>query len=166
MSSPALDPAKFAEAFCRIITKWLSPHELAVINRSNCSPAYRTCCATHDFCDANQAVLDVLAEVNLNWDKSLEPSVSKGWMLARNACFEVDRVCVVSDRQSQTGAVGRAFKYDFHVEKQGTPVLPMEFSDWYADDRSAQIDCAEILRQQGYDVARVYIGQPCVAVIQ
>lgn len=46
--------AELASRFSAIIRDWLSPQELAAVRLNDPSSQ---CCATHDFCDPNQAML-------------------------------------------------------------------------------------------------------------
>lgn len=45
----------------------------------------------------------------------------------------------------------------------GSPASRTEFSDWFADDEAARVGFVEILREQGYCVARVEIGFPVLS---
>ena len=48
--------AALAAAFVNVVWEWTTPDELAEIKRRNATPDYSTCCATHDFFDANMAM--------------------------------------------------------------------------------------------------------------
>src|SRR5688572_31563814 len=52
-----------ASRFCEIINEWLHPKQLAEVNRRNKTPDYVQCCATHDFCDPNEAMAQAFREV-------------------------------------------------------------------------------------------------------
>lgn len=47
----------------------------------------------------------------------------------------------------------------------GSPASGTEFSDWFSDDDAARTGFVEILREQGYGVASVEIGFPCVVTL-
>lgn len=47
---------KLAEQFRTTIQEWLTEEELAEVDRKNATPQYEGCCATHDYCDANEAM--------------------------------------------------------------------------------------------------------------
>ena len=49
---------KLAARFKAILTEWLSEEERAEVVRLNNDPAWHGCCATHDFCDANEAMAE------------------------------------------------------------------------------------------------------------
>ena len=48
----------------------------------------------------------------------------------------------------------------------GSSADETEFSDWFIDDKSAVAGLTEILGEQGYAVASVVIGFPCVVTIE
>lgn len=48
---------KLSNAFSAILNEWI-PEKLAEVNRLNKEHAGDNCCATHDFCDPNQAMID------------------------------------------------------------------------------------------------------------
>ncbi len=54
---------KLATEFCRTLRHWLTPEELAEAVRLNAAETDPGICHTHDFCDANQAMLDAFASV-------------------------------------------------------------------------------------------------------
>ena len=51
-----------AKQFTKVLNEWLTPEQLAEVRRLNATPEYARCCATHNYCDANQAMLDAFAE--------------------------------------------------------------------------------------------------------
>lgn len=76
-----------AEEFCRILRKWLTPEEMAEINRRNSTPEYSVCCASHDFCDPNQAMIDALSIFGLEFHPSMCDYLNDVWTIARNSEF-------------------------------------------------------------------------------
>lgn len=48
---------QLSQEFSEIIRGWLTDDELAEVIRRNATPEYEGDCATHDFCDPNQAML-------------------------------------------------------------------------------------------------------------
>ena len=48
----------------------------------------------------------------------------------------------------------------------GSPASGTEFSDWFTDDDAARVGFVEILREQGYGVASVEIGFPCIVTLK
>lgn len=55
-------PESLAIAFAEKLASWLTPEQFAEIRRRNASPEYKGtgACASHDFCDANEAMLQAL----------------------------------------------------------------------------------------------------------
>jgi hypothetical protein len=82
---------ELAEAFCRVINEWLDAETLAEVNRRNALPEYEGCCATHDFCDPNQAMLDALAEFGIEFEGSHQQELlrlmNEAWTIAREGGF-------------------------------------------------------------------------------
>ena len=50
-----VDAQKLANQFIFVIGEWLTPEEIAEVNRLNAGEEI-TVCHTHDFCDANMAM--------------------------------------------------------------------------------------------------------------
>ena len=62
-------PQAIGDEFVTLLSHWLSDYEIGEIQRLNATPAYAACCASHDFCDANEALLfafEVIAECELD----------------------------------------------------------------------------------------------------
>lgn len=55
-----MTPTQAAQRFDAVLREWLTPAEYAEVLRRNGTPEYSDCCASHDFCDANMAMLDAL----------------------------------------------------------------------------------------------------------
>ena len=55
--------------------------------------------------------------------------------------------------------------YIAHIERDGMRVTQTDYVDWFEDDDDAREQYAEILREQGYRVKSVTIGQPCIVEI-
>jgi hypothetical protein len=97
MNNPrAVTPGDAAAQFSRILNEWLSPEIIAEINRRNASPEYkgRGCCATHDFCDPNQAMLDAFEFFGIEFDPRLPEDhefCSTTWEIAQRAGFKPPR---------------------------------------------------------------------------
>jgi len=79
-------PGQIADEFCRILNDWLKPDEIAEINRRNALPEYRGLCATHDFCDPNQAMIDAGAIFTIEFDARFNEDVAlinAAWDIAK-----------------------------------------------------------------------------------
>lgn len=55
-------PREVADRFKEVLRRWLSPAELAAIDETNRRRADGPC-ATHDYCDANMAMLEALTRI-------------------------------------------------------------------------------------------------------
>lgn len=74
--------------FSRILREWLSPDELAEINRRNSTPEYSGCCASHDFCDPNQAMVEALEVFGLDFHPRLCDLVNEAWGIVSRSGFQ------------------------------------------------------------------------------
>lgn len=77
---------KLAGAFYATLTEWLTADELAEVRRRNATPEYAGVCASHDFCDANEAMEEafrkVLGPVPAR-NEDATPLWNAAWTLAR-----------------------------------------------------------------------------------
>lgn len=86
-------PTQLAHEFCRVLSEWLSPDELAEINRLNVEEANPNICHTGDFCDSNQALLDAMEVFGIDgFDQSLIPLCNETWKIARVAGFDPNNI--------------------------------------------------------------------------
>lgn len=74
--------------FSRILREWLSPDELAEINQRNSTSEYSGCCASHDFCDPNQAMVEALEMFGLDFHPRLCGLVNEAWGIASRSRFQ------------------------------------------------------------------------------
>jgi len=80
--------------FARILREWLTSKEMRVVLRRNKIRGMRNCCATHDFCDPNMAMLEAYArihkisenDIDLNADDVVE-RMNEAWSIAKAAQF-------------------------------------------------------------------------------
>lgn len=81
-----------ADEFSRILNSWLSPDELTEVCRRNAATEDGSC-ATHDFCDANQAMIDALTELEIEYfggqNFLLGDLIDRAWDLARENEFRM-----------------------------------------------------------------------------
>src|SRR5688500_6323432 len=80
-------PERLSEEFCRILNEWLDPSEIREINRRNALPEYTGCCASHDFCDPNQAMADALEVFGIEFHPELCDLINAAWDLAKGRQF-------------------------------------------------------------------------------
>lgn len=80
-----------AARFCAILQSWLSPQQLEEINTENrLNPGF---CATHDYCDPNQAMIDAWEiESGREWsseDAECYEITEAAWPMARRSGFSM-----------------------------------------------------------------------------
>lgn len=89
-----LTPAKqLSTKFSAIIREWLTAEEIAEVNEKNEKAAWAGCCATHDYCDTNQAMLDAhktvfnTPDIDLG-DNATIDMMNKAWDISKKAKFQ------------------------------------------------------------------------------
>lgn len=102
MTTTTVTPTDLAREFSRILNEWCQPGEMAEIRRLNaerCSTPSQlsSCCASHDFYDANQAMLDALLEgFGIEWhgtgDDPIDLVMNEAWGIAKAAGFNVSKI--------------------------------------------------------------------------
>ena len=87
------DAIKIANKFSSILREWLTTEELQEINDKNAD--YRmgigTWCATHEYCDPNQAMINALAHFGIDIDFDNEEHINlinDAWKLANDNKFQ------------------------------------------------------------------------------
>jgi hypothetical protein len=83
--------AKSGRARNRILphSKRLDAETLAEVSRRNSLSDNENTCATHDFCDANQAMIDALQTFGLDFDQAEIALVNTAWDIAKSWRFIV-----------------------------------------------------------------------------
>lgn len=76
-------PEQLADTFSAVLHRWLTPEAIAEINRLNAESADAAICHSHDFCDANQAMIDALAEHQIEWSTDCNDLVDAAWDIAK-----------------------------------------------------------------------------------
>ena len=79
-----------ANEFLDIIRKWLSVEELEAIDLANASN--ESCCASHDYCDPNQAMIEALEKFDIEYDGQDENQgklIDEAWSIAKREGFSV-----------------------------------------------------------------------------
>jgi hypothetical protein len=96
MSVPKIDtelplPELLGREFAGVLRSWLTPTQMAQVLRSNAQPENKAVCASHDYCDANQAMLDAFTRVfKVEMDLSDEDCTTlwgTAWDLAKASEF-------------------------------------------------------------------------------
>lgn len=90
-----------AAKFVEVMQQWaddasvdyLTRSDLAEIDRRNSLPEYAGFCASHDFCDPNQAMIDALDSFGLQFDPSDEvvgKLIDDAWQKSKSAGFAAE----------------------------------------------------------------------------
>lgn len=92
MKEATIPTETLAKSFSNVLNEWLTKEEMATVIERNQTPEYQDgSCATHDFCDANQAIIDAFEkEAGRELDTQDEDDmklIQKAWDLARDNNF-------------------------------------------------------------------------------
>lgn len=90
-----ISPKMVAAKFSAILREWLTPADLLEIDRRNKTEEYGGLCATHDFCDPNQAMIDALESFGLEYEGHDEVQgklIDLAWSIAKANQFDPDTV--------------------------------------------------------------------------
>ena len=83
-AGPSVD--EVARRFDAVLREWLNEAEYTEMLRRNRTAAYKDCCASHDFCDANMAMLEVFNGFGIDTETIGEDNPSTAlWNAAWNA---------------------------------------------------------------------------------
>lgn len=123
-----------AKAFGAKILEWIGPSEMAEVVRLNKAEKDSRICHSHDFCDANQAMLDVFEEVGLDALKHDELS-AKVWNLAKKNDLYFDLFDAIDKEDENrlfrvSDLSGRGFK----PAEMTTTEVQNAYSDELADE--------------------------------
>jgi len=97
-----LTPGELAKSFSVVLSQWLADSEISRINAANATSGYDALvCASHDYCDANMAMLEAVSnatgipvddiEVDIS-DARFCELLSEAWAIAKRADFDVQRI--------------------------------------------------------------------------
>lgn len=103
-ASMTIPPLELAKAFCRQLRielelyKELADETLGIINARNAefeAKGDHSTCATHDFCDANQVMLDAIESICgfADYHFAQNEMINAAWEIARRARFDADKCC-------------------------------------------------------------------------
>lgn len=88
MSAHTTSSDKLARAFCRHLQRAIGAVGVRKAAARNKLPSYEGCCASHDFCDANDVMAEAFKEVTLrDMDTESEGDLAlwnEAWDLARS----------------------------------------------------------------------------------
>jgi hypothetical protein len=104
---------RVARAFSNILREWMTPLRMKLIVRRNAMDADLNVCHSHDFCDANQAMLDAFRRCRLPDPASAErigedDAVglwNSAWNLAKRECFDAGRIPLLRPIEVRAGFV-------------------------------------------------------------
>lgn len=67
---------------------------MAEVNIRNQTEEYRSgnLCASHDFCDPNQAMIDALEYFGHSWDVDYNELINEAWEIAKSHRFDVEEI--------------------------------------------------------------------------
>jgi hypothetical protein len=85
-------PEQLANEFSWVLNEWLEPKEIAEINRRNALPEYVGLCASGDFCDSNQAMIDAESKLGIELDPRFNEDVAllnAAWDIAKCSGFRI-----------------------------------------------------------------------------
>lgn len=75
----ALIVRRVAKEFAKLISEWLTPAELRSVNEMNAKSPGRKTCATHDFCDPNEAMSQAIEVVSGQPESRWAPTERRSW---------------------------------------------------------------------------------------
>lgn len=86
-----MDTNKLACKFSTIIRDWLSPSEMSLVIARNLDTRWIGGCATHDFCDANEAMAEAFLDLT-GRDMGTDDidDINKAWAIARQSSFATE----------------------------------------------------------------------------
>ena len=87
-----LNKSLLAASFCDELRNSLGDETITRIVELNKTDSYEEACASHDFCDPDQVMADVLELYGHEFDPSLIPVVNEAWSIARNAEFQSKKI--------------------------------------------------------------------------
>jgi hypothetical protein len=84
------DKETLATEFAIIIREWLTPEQCREIDARNADETDARICHSHDFCDANQAMIDALERFNVELDVQSDEQhnlIQGAWDIAKKSGF-------------------------------------------------------------------------------
>lgn len=85
--NPLATPETIADEFVVTLNDWLTDYEMDLIRNYNATPAYAHSCASHNFCDANMAMLtafEVITDFEFDLDNQAHVDLfNAAWTYAK-----------------------------------------------------------------------------------
>lgn len=85
-----IDVPTLAKDFASVIAAWLTAEQRKEVVQANAAEADKRICHSHDYCDANQAMIDALEMQGAEFDAQDEEqgaAIDAAWNLAKGAGF-------------------------------------------------------------------------------
>lgn len=86
-----MNEVQIAKEFCQILNWWLNAEEMAEVVRRNTAETNSNICHSHDFCDANEAMIVAFENYGSTWDGN-EHMADRAWNLAKSVGFDGDKL--------------------------------------------------------------------------
>ncbi len=86
MAKKSQTPAAVAWSFLHYLCMYLTDEQLREVQRRNLHETDSNVCHSHDFCDANEAMLEAMADLEISMDMENAAHVqlwNEGWRIAR-----------------------------------------------------------------------------------
>lgn len=95
MNKHSINVLKVAKQFSIVLSNWI-PEKLYEVNLRNKEQSYieHDCCATHDFCDPNEAMISAFKTIFNREPSAINQKdnmiINNAWLIAKTACFKID----------------------------------------------------------------------------
>lgn len=87
----ATDTDMLARKFSVVLRDWLSPSNMAIVIERNLDSRWAGFCASHDFCDANEAMLLAFSSLTgRDMEGDDTDDINKAWGIARASNFAAE----------------------------------------------------------------------------
>lgn len=86
MSSDQSTAEQLSREFSRIVAEWCGANTGEIVLR-NIAEKNPNICHSHDFCDANQAMIDACENLGLDHECGANPIVVEAWEIAKSMHF-------------------------------------------------------------------------------
>lgn len=80
---------RVARRFSIVLLGWLGHRTMELVNMRNEQQTDKSICHSHDFCDANQAMIDALEANGIEWSTDQIDLCNAAWDLAKANRFYV-----------------------------------------------------------------------------
>lgn len=106
MNTKTPDTDLLAIKFIAALREMVDDTTIREINRLNGTAAYDGICASHDFCDPNQAMVHALEALGFDFHPSLNEFVNEAWAKAKAAGFSLK---LTSKKVAKLATIQREF---------------------------------------------------------